>query len=56
MGTQKDAWTMLALGEAVLQRGAGKAPRALGQNFKKPVVFGKVREWEKGPSARSIGR
>lgn len=46
---------MLAVGEAVLQRGAGKTPHTLGQNFKKPVVFGKVRKWEKGPSAGALG-
>lgn len=54
-GNQKDARTMLAVGEAVLQRGAGKTPHTLGQNFKKPVVFGKVRKWEKGPSAGALG-
>lgn len=55
MGTHDLLQISLAGREAVLQRGAGKTPHALGQNYKEPAVFSKVRMWAKGPSAEAWG-
>lgn len=48
MGTHDLLQISLAGREAVLQRGAGKTPHALGQNYKEPAVFSKVRIGRKG--------
>lgn len=55
MGTHDLLQISLAGREAVLQRGAGKTPHALGKNYKEPAVFSKVRMWAKGPSAEALG-